>query len=204
MQPVGVACEDLHPDSTSAARAASCRGARADFPVAAFPALDATATVAPAAGSPRAGASPTSTMAAPVRTLGQLSAGTASHPFAGVDWAALTRSPACGGVQNVLQQVVDGDVTGDGIPEAVVLTRCDAGAGSPPSQLYVFTTGALGGAPRLLATLLDGTQWQVGSVKVRDGRIVVDGAKSSPAAPSCCPDIHRHLSWHWNGATFAP
>ena len=167
--------------------------------VAAFAGGVSEAPAEPLADRPSAG-----TEVAPAQTIGQLGAARASRPFAGVDWAAQTRSPACGGDPNVLQQVVDGDVTGDGIPEAVVLARCDAGAGAPPSQLYVFTPGALGGAPQLLATLLDGTQWQVRAVDVRDGWIAVDGARSSPAAPTCCPDIHRRLSWHWNGATFGP
>jgi hypothetical protein len=139
-----------------------------------------------------------------VRTPGRPSspAATAGNPWAGTDWARLTRTPKCGGNPNVIQKVVVGDVTGDGLPEAVVLARCDASGGTPPSQLYVYTSGTTGAGPRTLATLLDGTEWQVGGVDVNGGQISVDGAKSSPTAPNCCPDIHRHLSWDWNGSAF--
>ena len=49
-----------------------------------------------------------------------------------------------------------GDLDGDGRPETVAVVRCDAGSGTPPSGVYVVTQPlTAGGAPRVVATLID-------------------------------------------------
>ena len=40
-----------------------------------------------------------------------------------------------------------GDLDGDGRPETVAVVRCDAGSGTPPSGVYVLTSGRSGPAP---------------------------------------------------------
>jgi hypothetical protein len=117
-------------------------------------------------------------------------------------WRAITRSPSCGGLPNTVLRVVTQDVSGDGVPDAVVLARCDTTTGTMPSQLYVFSPAPLSDRPQLLDTLLNGQQWQAASVRVAGRRIITWGARSSPGVPNCCPDIHRQLAWRWDGAGF--
>ncbi len=98
------------------------------------------------------------------------------------------------------------DLDGDGRLETVAVVRCHAGAGTPPSGVYVLTPpAAKGGRPKVAATLLDPAQ----KMSVMDFRVsgaVVSATLlgySSKDVPRCCPDKRREVKWQWKDGKFA-
>ncbi|WP_405579453.1 hypothetical protein [Streptomyces sp. NBC_01190] len=92
---------------------------------------------------------------------------------------------------------VSGDLDGDGRPETVVVVRCDSGAGTPPSGVFVLS--AAGAAPRIAETLVrpkDDRQISDFRLDGRTVRATVLGF-SSAATPRCCPDMRRGYAWEW-------
>ncbi len=124
--------------------------------------------------------------------------------LAGADWAAAPYPMDCGTVGVRVLAVRLAKLTGDGRDEAVVHARCDAGAGSPPSGLYVFTAGAAGAKPRLLATLLDPAADElVSQVAAGPAGVTASGYRySSDQIPRCCPDETFSHTWRWDGHAF--
>lgn len=125
--------------------------------------------------------------------------GPGRRPAAVPQWESVRYPLDCGDAGLVVEWSEEHvDLTGDGRPEAVREVRCDAGAGSPPSAVYVFTADAAG-QPDLWATLVEPSEGLlVGEVEVaRDGSSVsvLADAYSGPSVPRCCPDTHHHLTW---------
>ena len=94
------------------------------------------------------------------------------------------------------------DFTGDGVEDALVAVRCDAGAGAPPSA--VFAIAARPGGPEVLDELLSPEEGEV----VKDLRAVglnavVTAFGFGPDAPRCCPDLELSHTYRWDGTTFA-
>ncbi|HXA43186.1 MAG TPA: hypothetical protein VNV65_09790 [Candidatus Solibacter sp.] len=101
-----------------------------------------------------------------------------------------------------------------GTASALVLVRCNAGAGSPPVGLYLFQPGPLG-RPELAGTLLaitypvdisndfqaHGFTFQVSALGGATVTMTA-GAYSSATVPNCCPDASRTFNWTWNGTGF--
>ncbi|MFC9425069.1 hypothetical protein [Streptomyces sp. NPDC056987] len=111
----------------------------------------------------------------------------------------------CGPAGTVVTQKATGDLDGDGTPETVAVVRCDAGSGTPPSGVYVLTRTAEGGAPRVVATLVDPADKRtVGpELTVHDGVILATlFGYSGPSVPSCCPDQEDRVSWQWRNGAF--
>jgi len=127
-------------------------------------------------------------------------------PVRSVNWSRVHHPLDCGSLPTRVLDVHVSDLTGDGHPEAVVLLRCDAGAGSPPSTIFVYDRASLTATPaRPVATLLASSEdVLLNTITVR-GRAVTGEAYaySRPGMPRCCPDRHLRLSWHWTGGGFA-
>lgn len=119
-----------------------------------------------------------------------------------VDWTAIDHPLSCDGTGEKVESVHLGDLNGRPPSEAVVAVRCDAGAGSPPSGLYVYA-GRLGDV-RLLGTLLrPEDDVLLTSVSVRGEVVTATGTTySSDQVPRCCPDERFAGSWRWDGGTF--
>ncbi|HEY3603228.1 MAG TPA: hypothetical protein VGL04_01055 [Sporichthyaceae bacterium] len=93
------------------------------------------------------------------------------------------------------------DFTGDGVPDALVAVRCDAGAGAPPSA--VFAVAATKAGPRVVDELLTPDAGEVVSELTGIGpTAVVTTFAYSPDAPRCCPDLAATHTYHWDGAEF--
>ncbi len=128
-------------------------------------------------------------------------AGTPRPPapdLARVDWSRVTYPLACGGVPTTVVAVSGGDVAADGVPDAAVAVRCDAGAGSPPTELYLYVPpGAGDSSPRRLATLVEQTDdVLLTTVAVDASGVRATGfAYSSARVPRCCPDQRVDLRW---------
>ncbi|MFD6418598.1 hypothetical protein [Streptomyces sp. NPDC060194] len=164
----------LHWLTTAAALAAVVAGAAFVQPE------RATASSAPADG-PAASAAP----AAPP------AADTVTYPL------------TCGDTEPVVFAQASGDLDGDGRPETVAAVRCAAGSGTPPSGLYVLTTGR-DGAPRLVATFVTPDEKRtVTDLAVTDGGVTATlHGYSSDGVPRCCPDVTEEAGWHWSGTAF--
>lgn len=133
-------------------------------------------------------------------TLGSVPPVDPAAVFQQVDWTKASYPMDCGNVGVKVLAVRTGSFTGDGRPEAVVHARCDAGAGSPPSGLFVFA-----GAPATrIATLLDPAADElVSQLTVDADGISAKGYRySSPDVPKCCPDETFGYHWRWNGNAF--
>ncbi|MFI6854782.1 hypothetical protein [Streptomyces sp. NPDC050416] len=110
----------------------------------------------------------------------------------------------CGPVKAVVEKKASGDLDGDGNPETVAVVHCDSPMGTPPDGVYVLTRGRDGGAPRVVATLLDpedGTS--VSDFAVRDGAVTATLlGYSSSDVPRCCPDVRSDAKWRWQNGAF--
>ena len=84
--------------------------------------------------------------------------------------------------------------------KAVVVARCDSGAGSPPSG--VFVVEGQDAAARITATLIrPSAQVQISSVATTPGGLVASGlGYSTPDVPRCCPDRRLAFAWRIDGA----
>ncbi|MFE3326418.1 hypothetical protein [Streptomyces sp. NPDC059176] len=135
----------------------------------------------------------------------------ASQSGAGITTAAAPAPDAgavelpleCGAVPVQVVRKVSGDLDGDGSTETVVVARCEAGMGTPPSGVYVLARSTAG-APRVVAALVEPAQkLSVGDLAVRDGVVTATLlGYSSPDVPRCCPDRRDAVKWQWRGGKF--
>ncbi|MYY01591.1 hypothetical protein [Streptomyces sp. ATexAB-D23] len=127
----------------------------------------------------------------------------ATAPAAAPDPAKAAFPLDCGGAGTTVVKEAPGDLDGDDRPETVAVVHCTAGAGTPPSGVYVLTQGS-GAAPRIVATLVDpAQQLSVGDFTVRDRVISATLlGYSSPSVPSCCPDQQEKVTWQWQNGAF--
>jgi len=160
-----------------------------------------TPTLATVAPTPSATPTPTPSAPTPTSTPKPRIVGT---PPTVTNWALQSYPMDCSGVGYLVLQVSYADLTGDGVPDAVVLVRCNAGAGSPPVGLFVFDGATSVSSPRMIATListdrgLQGNAFTIGGTTIA---ITVYGF-SSTSVPHCCPDETLHLSWTWHDGTY--
>jgi hypothetical protein len=121
-----------------------------------------------------------------------------------VNWSAIRHPMDCANLGQEVTKVAIGDATGDGQPEAVVVVRCAAGAGSPPSGAFAYTGEPGRPEPRLVATLVRPDE----DLMIDNATISIEGitlrgyAFSSPNVPRCCPDRKIDWRWQWTGSDF--
>jgi len=91
-----------------------------------------------------------------------------------------------------------------GVRLAIVLVRCNAGAGTPPVALYVYDKATSRVAAHLAETLIkDSDNWQAGAVNAAGTTISLEVAGfSSNNVPNCCPDVQAALTWEWDGTRY--
>ncbi|MGQ0632916.1 MAG: hypothetical protein ACT4P1_18020 [Sporichthyaceae bacterium] len=93
------------------------------------------------------------------------------------------------------------DFTGDGVGDALLAVRCDAGAGSPPST--VLAIAARPNGPEVLGELLAADAGEVVSNLDNTGTsAVITAFGYSADAPRCCPDLQVTRSFRWLGESF--
>ncbi|MFD7536712.1 hypothetical protein [Streptomyces sp. NPDC059819] len=121
------------------------------------------------------------------------------------DPGAVTFPLDCGPLGSVVEKKASGDLDGDGVPETVAVVHCRAGAGTPPSGVYVLTRSAAGGAPpRVVATLVDPRSKQtVTDFAIRGGTVAATLlGYSSDDVPRYEPDVRQEVKWRWQGGKF--
>jgi hypothetical protein len=147
-----------------------------------------TATSQTAAGSSTSTVAPTSSITE------------ATAPLASVDWQSVPYPMDCDTVGTVPLDVVLAEPAA-GVDVAVVLATCDAGAGSPPRGVFVYSPGRSPTDPQLEQTLSEDS-WRTltGAVRADGGRLTATGSTySSTALPRCCPDGTFTTTWSWDG-----
>ncbi len=109
----------------------------------------------------------------------------------------------CVGAKVLVTEKASGDLDGDGGPETVAVTRCDAGMGTPPNAVYVLARGK-GTDARVVATLLEAAEgMNVNGLALSDGTITATlFGYSSPAVPRSNPDRQEKVKWQWQGGKF--
>jgi len=93
--------------------------------------------------------------------------------------------------------IVSGDVTGNGLDEAVVMLATNTGASGVFFHLAVVRNQ--GGAPQHIGMIPLGDRVKVNSLEVVDGTIVVNLVEHGPGDPMCCPTLAVHREWKLQG-----
>ena len=113
----------------------------------------------------------------------------------------LTGSVDCAGAPLVQVRQHRYDFTGDGVEDALIAVRCDAGAGAPPSA--VFAVAARPGPPEVVDELLSADAGEVvKDLQAVGANAVVTTFGFGPDAPRCCPDLEVTHNFRWDGVTF--
>ncbi|MEZ4400174.1 MAG: hypothetical protein R3B06_09155 [Kofleriaceae bacterium] len=95
-----------------------------------------------------------------------------------------------------------GDVTGDGVDEAVVLTAFNGGGSGYFTGIDVYAM--VGAEPEIIGGIPGGDRGDGGiaSVAIADGVVTVERFMSTDEDGACCPSQLQHERWRWDGKTF--
>jgi hypothetical protein len=102
-----------------------------------------------------------------------------------------------------LEQVSYGDVTGDGIEEAIIFMSILTGASAMPGQVYIYTLR--GNQPKLLWSFSTGDRAEDGfrKVYVDNGNLVVElNGPKRRGEGLCCPVRFTRTRYQWRGGRF--
>lgn len=89
--------------------------------------------------------------------------------------------------------VLEGDLDGDGAPEAAVLLWESSGGSGTRSYLAVMKR--VGGGLRNLGTALVGDRTQVMAGSIADGRVTLKLVEAGPGEAACCPSQLATATW---------
>lgn len=108
----------------------------------------------------------------------------------------------CGPVGVSVVKRITVDLDRDGRPDTVIAAHCDAGTGSPPDGIFLYTPAA--DAARRPVVLLDPKKGlTVRELEVRDGGLHARMlGYSSDDVPRCCPDRMGNVTWRWDSGIF--
>ena len=151
---------------------------------------------------------PTDSSSTSTSTTAPVSSTTAGVPLTSVQWDSVVYPIAsqCGDLFHpaVLVRQVAYASPVPGVDLAVVMVRCNSGAGTPSVAVYVYDGATATDAPHLAGTLVrvsDG--WQASAFSVDGATITLPVyGFSSATVPNCCPDVHASLNWSWSGSRY--
>jgi hypothetical protein len=88
-----------------------------------------------------------------------------------------------------IMDVAFGDVTGDGKPDAAIISSCNTGGTGNFSEGYVYSMVA--GKPKLIARFPGGDRAYGGlrAVHIENGLLVVENNEAGELGGSCCPEF---------------
>ncbi|GIH08542.1 hypothetical protein Rhe02_66090 [Rhizocola hellebori] len=104
-----------------------------------------------------------------------------------------------------IDSVVKGELTGDQVPDTLVIDSCDSPTGSNPQTVEVFDGASDPAAPARLGILMaqDPDYPRKMQVTVRPDRtVVVKALGLQPESPRCCPDLEIVAEFAWRDGTF--
>jgi hypothetical protein len=159
-----------------------------------------TGVTAPSTSS--ASASPSSSPSSS-KSGGGASPGWSAHVnFASLSHPDLNCAAArLGGKVDILK-VVTADLTGDGLPEAVVRMECAHSASEWPDTVDVYSDSS--GTPTMIGSLLSQHDASYAPAITTQGATVTLGLTTwSKYAPGCCPDLNYTRTFTWTGHGFS-
>lgn len=137
-----------------------------------------------------------STATVPTDWASHVAFATQSHPD-------MNCAPAGLGGKVEVSKVVSADVTGDGIPDAIVRADCAHSASEWPDSVYVYSDAS--GTPTLVSTLVNQKAGvYVASITPAASAVKLGLLTWSKYAAGCCPDLNYTQTFTWNGSTFTP
>ena len=158
-------------------------------------------------GSQAAGGSPVA--------AGSASAAAIKSPltsaFAIVDWSAYARKffgcgpPSGESWDQFLPDVRYADVTGDRVPDALVIGACPSPTSGNATQVVIFSGASPRGSLKEIGDLPQGSKNYFVSmnVTVKGTVISLDGSSyASLHSPLCCPDARLTMVYRWSGGRF--
>jgi hypothetical protein len=177
------------------------------FPIVALVLIAAAALALSACGSSSSDTSsptPDATSAAPTTGAGATPAtsSTASGAIRAIDLkqtAPVQQLLKDTGGEFVQSQVIYGDLTGDGIDEAVVPV---SSGGTMGDIAYVVLTPAGGGVAALPMAKGDTSSGGI-AVSIDGGKLVDTRPQYGPNDPNCCPSLLRKTTYTWDGQQLA-
>ena len=93
----------------------------------------------------------------------------------------------------VSRPIARGDVTGDGVGDAVVALAHDAGGSGV--FLYLAAVSDPDGNPDNIATVSLGDRVRLAALDIVEGRIIADLVEHGPDDPMCCPTREARREW---------
>jgi len=94
------------------------------------------------------------------------------------------------------QGLATGDITGDGLSDAVMLWACSPGAGGAYPRVLSYW---IDGQPIMQKSLMTPLP-QASGIRIKNGKVIVKGGDySSIGVPLCCADVRVTLAYKWNG-----
>lgn len=130
--------------------------------------------------------------------------------FAAVDWSAYARkffgclAPSGESWDQFLPDVRYTDVTGDGIPDALVVGACPSSTSGNPGRVVIFSGASPRGSLKEIGDLPQGSNnyFVTLHVTVKGAVISLDGSSYAPGTPLCCPDARLTIVYRWSGGRF--
>lgn len=160
----------------------------------------------PAPSAPSAGSAPSAEPAG----SGSSGGPTAPGPLGGTDWTSAAGYRCPSDDQRVLvDRVVYGDITGDGVPDAVVTLTCSTTTSSNPLQVQAFDGASSPTHPRSLGVLFAGDDplylKQATVTIAHGGSVRLSGQALGPdAALAATPDIHVTQTFTYSNHALHP
>lgn len=103
-----------------------------------------------------------------------------------------------------VRDVAFGDLTGDGKPEAAVITNCNTGGTGQFTEGYVYSMSA--GTLKLIARIPGGDRAHGGlrSVNIENGLLIVENNEVGELGGACCPEFVITTKYRVGGGKLAP
>jgi hypothetical protein len=170
--------------------------------------LTACGSPAPGVAAPPSAPPVPSSSAAGTSAPAAPGAGAAS-PLKGADWATVTGYRCPSDDQKVLvDQVVYGDITGDGVPDAVVSLTCSTVTSTNPLQVEAFDGSSSPTHPRSLGVLIsdrDPIYLEKADITIAHPTVTVAGEAVGPDAPLAAgPQVRLTQSFTYRDGTLHP
>jgi hypothetical protein len=159
--------------------------------------------------APTTGTEPPPSASAVPSSVPSSSPALAASPLASADWATVTGYRCPSADQKVLvDQVVYGDITGDGVPDAVVSLTCSTETSSNPLQIEAFDGSSGPAHPRSLGVLIsdrDPIYLEKADITIAHPTVTVSGQALGPDAPMAAgPQVRLTQSFTYRDGTLRP
>lgn len=136
------------------------------------------------------------------------------NPFAGMDWSSFLRPvlgclPSTGEKWDHVEVSASRyvDVTGDGVPDELLLTACPTSTSANPAQVVVVDGTSTASSPQVIGVLPGVPNGMTNyyssmSFTTKGTTVTLTGQSYSGNTPMCCPDLMLTITYRWRGGRF--